>query len=149
MSFNTRERFSCTNIIIIVRHHLPIFLNPIARKFLRDAWRVVVKRFPFARDAVCPLNSHIHTLISLPEGYSNYSMRIREIKRLFIKSYLAAIGPGANTTFSLTLFENFYKEIPAQHRLQRIAAPLLGNGLGLPEMRKKIMAQNDFGISNV
>ena len=37
---------------------------------------------PFDLIAYCLLTDHIHLLMTLPEGESNYSIRIREIKRL-------------------------------------------------------------------
>ena len=52
------------------------------------------KRYPFRTDAVCLLPEHIHAIWTLPEGDADYSIRWREIKRLFTKGYLSEIGPG-------------------------------------------------------
>jgi len=54
----------------------------------------VRKRFPFTTDAVCLLPEHIHCIWTLPDRDINYSVRWKEIKRLFTKSYLEQIGPG-------------------------------------------------------
>jgi len=54
----------------------------------------VRKRFPFTTDAVCLLPEHIHCIWTLPDRDINYSVRWKEIKRLFTKSYLDQIGPG-------------------------------------------------------
>ena len=67
----------------------PIFNNALARKILHDAWNNVTKRFPFITNAFCLLPDHIHTIITLPDSDANYSMRIREIKRIFSRFYCA------------------------------------------------------------
>ena len=72
----------------------PLLLMPKARDFLHAAWEDVAGRFPFTTDAVCLLPDHIHLLMTLPEDDSDFSMRIREIKRLFTKAYLAEFGIG-------------------------------------------------------
>jgi putative transposase len=51
-------------------------------------------RYPFRTDAVCLLPNHLHCIWTLPESDSNYSVRWKEIKRLFAKQYLELIGPG-------------------------------------------------------
>lgn len=73
----------------------PILTSNEARQILHDAWRDVAKRDPFTTDAVCVLPDHIHTMITLPENDSNYSLRIREIKRLFTINYLGVFNDGA------------------------------------------------------
>jgi len=37
---------------------------------------------------------HIHCIWVLPEGDTNYSIRWKEIKRIFTQSYWDEIGPG-------------------------------------------------------
>lgn len=76
--------------------HRQIFDNTKARDLLRFAWLDVQQRFPFKTIAVCLLPEHIHCIWSLPVGESNYSIRWKEIKRLFSKGYLSQIGPGGN-----------------------------------------------------
>lgn len=79
-------------ITIVTYQRSKIFINPRARELLHQAWLDVEKRFPFITVAICLLPDHIHALITLPEGNSNFSIRIREIKRFFTKAYLAEIG---------------------------------------------------------
>lgn len=75
-------------ITIVTCNRAPLFLQPDARRLLHDAWVDVTKRFPFTTDAVCMLPDHIHFLMTLPESDSDFSIRIREITRLFTKSFL-------------------------------------------------------------
>ena len=80
-------------ITIVTYKRFPIFLKPAARTVLSRAWKEVTDRFPFTTDAICLLPEHIHALITLPESETNYSIRVREIKRLFTKEYLEESGP--------------------------------------------------------
>ena len=66
-----------------------IFIDEKACKILNRVWMRVTKLHPFTAEAICVLPDHIHTLLTLPENDSNYSLRIREIKRLFTNQYLA------------------------------------------------------------
>jgi putative transposase len=65
-----------------------------ARELLHSAWVDVCQRFPFKTIAVCLLPTYIHCIWSLPDRDANYSVRWKEIKRLFSKGYLSQIGPG-------------------------------------------------------
>jgi putative transposase len=78
---------------VVTYNRLPILTNPISRSILRSAWDDVRKRFPFSTLAVCLLPDHLHCIWTLPEDDWNYSMRWKEIKRLFTKAYL----PSADT----------------------------------------------------
>ena len=60
---------------------------------LREALRRVKQRKPFELLAVVILPDHLHLLIQLPEGDSNYSARLRDFKALFVKSLRAAGEP--------------------------------------------------------
>jgi putative transposase len=79
-------------ITMVTYKRLPILAKPQSRQILRYAWNVTRKHFPFTTDAICLLPDHIHALIILPEDEWDYSIRIREIKRLFTKGYLIASG---------------------------------------------------------
>jgi putative transposase len=79
---------------------MPILLNPQSREILSIAWKDVAKRYPFTTDAICLLPNHIHVLMTLPEHDCEYSMRIREIKRLYTKRYLANIGENIERNLS-------------------------------------------------
>ena len=72
---------------VVTYQRLPIFAEKEAREILRDAWDDVGKRFPFTTDAICVLPDHVHCMWSLPEGDANYSVRWKEIKRVFSKVY--------------------------------------------------------------
>ena len=76
-------------ITLVTYHRQPIFLDSKARIILRNAWKNVTQRFPFKTDAVCLLPDHFHFIITLPDDDYNYSMRIREIKRIFTRFYLS------------------------------------------------------------
>jgi putative transposase len=69
-----------------------IFSEEKACKILNRVWIKVSRRHPFTTEAICVLPDHIHTLLTLPENDTNYSLRIREIKRLFTIQYLAVFG---------------------------------------------------------
>ena len=79
---------------VVTFNRKPILINEASRHLLHDAWVDTKKRFPFKTEALCLLPDHIHFIWSLPENDTNYSVRIKEIKRLFTKSYLVLIGPG-------------------------------------------------------
>ncbi len=57
------------------------------RDLLRTIWNGVRSRHPFEIIAYCILPNHFHMIMTLPERDSNFSMRIREIKRLFSMQY--------------------------------------------------------------
>lgn len=79
-------------ITIVTYNRMPILVNPLSREILSFAWKDVAKRYPFTTDAICLLPNHIHAQITLPEYDCDYSMRIREIKRLYTKRYIENIG---------------------------------------------------------
>ena len=72
----------------------PILTDQPARELLHAAWVATQERFPFRTEAICLLPDHLHCIWQLPEGDPVFSMRWREIKRLFTMGYLARIGPG-------------------------------------------------------
>jgi putative transposase len=79
---------------VVTYNRLPILTKENSRAILHDAWQNTNQRFPFETLAVCLLPDHIHCIWKLPEGDANYSVRWKEIKRLFTKNYLKEIGPG-------------------------------------------------------
>ncbi|MGD0006236.1 MAG: transposase [Anaerolineaceae bacterium] len=79
---------------VVTYNRRPILTTPVAREILHSAWITVQERFPFKTDAVCLLPEHIHCIWTLPEGDSNYSVRWKEIKRLFTRDYTYQVGPG-------------------------------------------------------
>jgi len=78
---------------VVTYDRLPILTSNEARGILHSAWTDVRKRFPFTTVAVCLLPDHLHCIWSLPENDADYSVRWKEIKRLFTKEYLQKIGP--------------------------------------------------------
>jgi putative transposase len=78
----------------ITYRRLPILTTPEARKILHSAWEDVQGRYPFTIDAVCLLPDHIHCIWGLPDGDADYSVRWKEIKRLFSRNYIDQVGPG-------------------------------------------------------
>ena len=79
---------------VVTYDRLPILTTDDARPLLHSAWMDVHTRFSFTTIAVCLLPDHLHCIWSLPAGDADYSVRWKEIKRLFTKSYLSQIGPG-------------------------------------------------------
>jgi len=86
-----RLKGSCVFITLITFNRASILVEPSALRLLRHVWKKVAKRLPFSTDAVCILPDHIHMMITLPENDSDYSIRIREIKRLFTRYYQNSI----------------------------------------------------------
>lgn len=78
---------SCIFITLVTFNRACILVEPKALQLLRHVWKKVEKRLPFLTNAVCILLDHIHMLITLPENDSDYSTRVREIKRLFTRYY--------------------------------------------------------------
>ena len=79
---------------VVTYQRLPILTNETSRRLLHDAWKNVNQRFPFETIAICLLPDHLHCIWQLPEGDDNYSIRWREIKRIFTHRYLKEIGTG-------------------------------------------------------
>jgi putative transposase len=80
---------------VVTYNCLPILTTKKGRAILRSAWKDAQDRLPFTTKAVCLLPDYIHCIWSLPAGDGNFSVRWKEIKRLFTKSYLMQVGPGA------------------------------------------------------
>lgn len=53
---------------------------------LRAAINSTKDRYPFHIDAICVLPDHLHVLMTLPEGDSDFSRRIQQIKSRFTAS---------------------------------------------------------------
>lgn len=84
----TKEPGGTYFFTVVTFERQPILTTPEAREFLRSAWIDVQSRHPFETVAVCLLPDHLHTIWKLPEGDSNYPMRLKEIKRIFTHNYL-------------------------------------------------------------
>jgi putative transposase len=77
---------------LVSGHRMPILVTEEARAILHCAWKDVQQRFPFSTVAICLLPDHLHCIWNLPEGDSNYSIRWKEIKRLFSRNYMTQAG---------------------------------------------------------
>jgi putative transposase len=77
---------------VVTFHRRPILTTDLARDVLHIAWKDTEDRFPFITDAICLLPDHIHCIWTLPEGDSNFSIRWKEIKRIFTMNYLYQAG---------------------------------------------------------
>jgi putative transposase len=65
----------------------PFLTGPNERALLHTAWENVKTRFPFETIGICLLPDHLHCIWKLPENDHNYSVRWKEIKRIFSKEY--------------------------------------------------------------
>jgi putative transposase len=77
----------------VVTHQRRRFLtDPLARRCLGDALRVVRARYAFEIPAIVLLPDHLHAIWILPQGDPAYSLRWRRIKEEFTERYLAEGG---------------------------------------------------------
>ena len=77
-------------ITLVTYQRVPFLIQPEARQILRSAWNYVSIKHPLTIDAICLLPDHIHAIITLPEEDDDYSIRIREIKRMFTIKFMTA-----------------------------------------------------------
>lgn len=85
---------------VVTYNRLPILTKETSRTILHNAWIDTCQRFPFETIAICLLPDHLHCIWKLPENDANYSIRWKEIKRLFTKNHLQEIGPGEKRNLS-------------------------------------------------
>ncbi|RJP33644.1 MAG: transposase [Candidatus Omnitrophota bacterium] len=79
---------SCYFFTVVTNNRNSILTAEVSRRCLRDAFQTVRKKYPFTIDGIVLLPNHIHTLWSLPEGDSNFSIRWNLIKNRFTKLYI-------------------------------------------------------------
>jgi len=72
---------------VVTYQHRKIFHDPQACELLKVIWSKVIKNFPFTTNTFCLLPDHFHCVITLPQNDTNFSIRLREIKRLFSVSF--------------------------------------------------------------
>ena len=65
----------------------PWLCSEIGRMALREALQHVRQKYPFEINAIVLLPDHFHTLWTLPSDDSNFSLRMRLIKRYVTKYY--------------------------------------------------------------
>ena len=77
---------------LVTEHRAPILCDPRARSFLREAFTWAAGRWPFESRAIVLLPDHLHTIWTLPEPDSDYSLRWAFLKKTFTRSWLADSG---------------------------------------------------------
>jgi putative transposase len=91
-----------TFFFTIVTYERQRFLtDQLARHHLGSAFRAIKRRWPFDVVAIVLIPDHLHTIWALPEGNSDYSLRIQKIKEAFTRSYLDSGGQEQVPTTSL------------------------------------------------
>ena len=66
---------------MVTKNRKPFFLDPSSCELFMAGVEKVKSRYSFELDAYCILPDHIHLLVSLTKGVSNYSNIIKELKR--------------------------------------------------------------------
>jgi len=92
---NYRRRYAAggTYFFTLVTHERrPLFLNPVARRILRESIQLEQAQRPFSLFAICLLPEHLHAVWTLPDRDSNYSTRWRRIKEEFTNRWLTSGG---------------------------------------------------------
>ncbi len=79
---------------VVTFNRLPILTTSESMEIFHSVWNDVQKKHPFKTLAICVMPDHLHTIWKMPENDDDYSMRWKEIKRLFSVCYLEKIGPG-------------------------------------------------------
>jgi putative transposase len=77
-------------LTLVTERRAPLFATDDARAMLRNAIENCRKLHPFVLHAIVLLHDHLHLLITLPAGDSDFSRRITSIKSAFTRSCLAA-----------------------------------------------------------
>lgn len=77
-----------------------ILIEPQSIAILHTVWEDVQTKHPFHTDAIYLLPDHIHCIWTLPEDDADYSLRWKEIKRIFTHRYVYQTGPKITPTDS-------------------------------------------------
>ena len=75
---------------LVTYDRIPIFEEALSRRLLRKAWIAEMRIRPFFQEAICLLPEHLHFVLRLPEGDSDFSTRISGIKARFTRAYLGS-----------------------------------------------------------
>jgi putative transposase len=83
-----RARISggCYFITVVTHQRRELFNNEVVVELLRDAFRQVVKKYPFIIEAMVVLPDHLHSIWTLPQGDADYMTRWRLIKTYVTKA---------------------------------------------------------------
>ena len=76
---------------VVTAERRPLLTTDLGRGCLRDAISSVRVRLPFEMIAQVLLPDHLHVVMHLPAGETDYSTRWRQIKTLFSRQYLAQV----------------------------------------------------------
>jgi putative transposase len=77
---------------VVTFHRRPILTEPECRKFLHESISAVRAKRPFRIEAFVLLPEHLHCIWTLPPGDDHYSLRWRQIKEAFTRTYLGEGG---------------------------------------------------------
>lgn len=75
---------------VVTFERRPLLISAMARACLHRAWQDTRAKHPFSTDAISLLPDHLHCIITLPEGDSDYPKRWSMIEGLFTKYMQAA-----------------------------------------------------------
>jgi putative transposase len=82
-----------TYFFTVVTHlRRPFLTSELARSCLHAAFDKIRGKSPFEIVAIVLLPDHWHAVWTLPPGDSRFSLRLRQIKETFTRSYLAGGG---------------------------------------------------------
>ncbi|QDU37287.1 Transposase IS200 like protein [Maioricimonas rarisocia] len=103
MSNYRRWRFGQIYFFTLVTYRRrPFLTSPAARTALREAFHSVREERPFEVLAIVLLPDHLHTVLELPHGDTDYSTRWRLIKSGFTRRWLATSGRDGSGSASRT-----------------------------------------------
>jgi putative transposase len=89
---------------VVTDNRASILLSDVARQALRESIKDCQTRWPFEVDAFALLEDHFHTIWTLPEHDTNYSLCWSYIKKEFSKRYLMAGGKEQERNDSTSLY---------------------------------------------
>jgi len=87
----------CYFFTLVTEHRQTLLTLPDNVARLREAFRREKQRNPFTLDAVVVLPEHIHCIMTLPEGDTDYSGRLSRIKRYFSVGCTGVTKPGSSS----------------------------------------------------
>lgn len=77
---------------VVTEGRAPILTTPLGRECLSNALRTTLQRWPVTVRAMVLLPDHLHAIWTMPEDDVDYSTRWSEIKKAFVREYLAGGG---------------------------------------------------------
>jgi putative transposase len=77
---------------VVTEHRRPLFVDSQAISILRQAWRIVRRKWLFETVAAVLLPDHFHAVIALPPGDDRFSLRLGKLKEFFTRKFLASGG---------------------------------------------------------